>query len=192
MAFEPTLIWITLRMTQFRMFGDVPLSRASLSSKMIVSLFLLSLLMAFGVGILNIWDKTGFTYQTKILRYRGADTNVSHETAELYYPRSLSELIELTHDHTFDMAMLLLMVGHLFQLTGCTERFKQTIWLLSFAGMFLFIWSPWLIKYVSPVCAVLLIIGEIILTVSFLILTLVPLYEMWWVTPPPVRRQPME
>ena len=52
-------------MTQFRMFGDVPLSRASLSSKMIVSLFLLSLLMAFGVGILNIWDKTGFTYQTK-------------------------------------------------------------------------------------------------------------------------------
>ena len=62
-------------MTQFRMFGDVPLSRASLSSKMIVSL--LSLLMAFGVGILNIWDKTGFTYQTKNLRYRGADANVS-------------------------------------------------------------------------------------------------------------------
>jgi hypothetical protein len=58
--------------------------------------------------------------------------------------------------------------------------------------MFLFIWSPWLIKYVSPVCAVLLIIGEIVLTVSFLILTVVPLYEMWWVTPPPVRRQPTE
>jgi len=176
-------------MTQFRMFGDVPLSRASLSSKMIVSLFLLSLLMAFGVGILNIWDKTGFTYQTKILRYRGADASVNHESAELYYPRSLSELIELTHDHTFDMAMLLLMVGHLFQLTGCTERFKQAIWLLSFAGMFLFIWSPWLIKYVSPVCAVLLITGEIVLTVSFLILTVMPLYEMWWVTPPPVRRR---
>ena len=179
-------------MTQFRMFGDVPLSRASLSSKMIVSLFLLSLLMAYGVGILNIWDKTGFTYQTKNLRYRGADANGSPDTAELYYPRSLSELIELTHDHTFDMAMLLLMVGHLFQLTGCTERFKQAIWLLSFAGMFLFIWSPWLIKYVSPVCAVLLITGEILLTVSFLILTVMPLYEMWWVTPPPVRRQSTE
>ena len=52
----------------------------------------------------------------------------------------------------------------------------------SFAGMFLFIWSPWLIKYVSPVCAVLLITGEIMLTVSFLILTVMPQYEMWWVT----------
>ena len=178
-------------MTQFRMFGDVPLSRASFSSKLIVSLFLLSLLMAYGVGILNIWDKTGLTYQTKIWRYRGADetAGAANEAAELYFPRSLSELIELTHDHTFDMAMLLLMVGHLFQLTSCTERFKQAVWLGSFAGMFLFIWSPWLIKYVSPVCATLLILGEILLTISFLILTVVPLYEMWCVTPSPRRER---
>ena len=178
-------------MTQFRMFGDVPLSRASFSSKLIVTLFLLSLLMAFGVGILNIWDKTGFTYQTKNWRYRGGDetTEQASEDAELYFPRSRSELIELTHDHTFDMAMLLLMVGHLFQLTSFTERFKQAVWLASFAAMFLFIWSPWLIKYVSPKCALLLIAGEILLTMTFLILTLVPLYEMWCVTPTPLRRR---
>jgi hypothetical protein len=178
-------------MTQFRMFGDVPLSRASFSSKLIVTLFLISLLMAYGVGILNIWDKTGFTYQTKNWRYRGVDetTGQAAEAAELYFPRSRSELIELTHDHTFDMAMLLLIVGHLFQLTSLTERFKQVVWLVSFAAMFLFIWSPWLIKYVSPLCAILLIAGEILLTISFLILTVVPLYEMWWVTPTPPRRR---
>jgi hypothetical protein len=182
-------------MTQFRMFGDVPLSRASFSSKMIVSLFLLSLLMAYGVGILNIWDKTGFTSQTKVWRYRGAEATAgqAHEAAELYFPRSLSELIELTHDHTFDMAMLLLMVGHLFQLTSWPERFKQAVWLTSFAAMFLFIWSPWVIKYVSPAGAMLLIAGEILLTLSFLTLTVVPLYEMWCVrSPMRYRRAPME
>ena len=178
-------------MTQFRMFGDVPLSRASFSSKMIVSLFLLSLLMAYGVGILNIWDKTGFTTQTKIWRYRGAEATAdqANEAAELYFPRSLSELIELTHDHTFDMAMLLLMVGHLFQLTSFTERFKQAVWLASFGAMFLFIWSPWVIKYVSPAGAILLIAGEILLTLSFLTLTVVPLYEMWFVSPLPRPRR---
>ena len=178
-------------MTQFRMFGDVPLSRASFSSKLIVTLFLLSLLMAYGVGILNIWDKTGFTYQTKNWRYRGVDETAGQasEAAELYFPRSLSELIELTHDHTFDMAMLLLIVGHLFQLTSLTERFKQATWLVSFTAMFLFIWSPWLIKYISPKGALLLIAGEILLTISFLTLTIVPLYEMWLVTPTPPRRQ---
>jgi hypothetical protein len=177
------------------MFGDVPLSRASFSSKMIVSLFLLSLLMAYGVGILNIWDKTGFTSQTKVWRYRGAEATAgqANEAAELYFPRSLSELIELTHDHTFDMAMLLLMVGHLFQLTSWPERFKQAVWLTSFAAMFLFIWSPWVIKYVSPAGAMLLIAGEILLTLSFLTLTVVPLYEMWCVrSPMRYRRAPME
>ena len=183
-------------MTQFRMFGDVPLSRASLSSKMIVTLFLLSLLMAFGVGVLNIWDKTGLTVQTKIWRYRGAEEGAaatetpSHEAAELYFPRSLSELIELTHDHTFDMAMLLLMVGHLFQLTSWPERLKQVVWLVSFVAMFLFIWSPWVIKYVSPAGAILLIAGELLLMVSFLTLTIVPLYEMWWVRPTTQQRPP--
>jgi len=178
-------------MTQFRMFGDVPLSRASFSSKMIVSLFLISLLMAFGVGILNIWDKTGFTSQTKVWRYRGTEgtANQANEAAELYFPRSLSELIELTHDHTFDMAMLLLMVGHLFQLTSWPERFKQVVWLSSFVAMFLFIWSPWVIKYVSPAGAILLIAGEILLTISFLTLTIVPLYEMWFVRVPDRHRR---
>ncbi len=182
-------------MSQFRMFGDVPLSRASFSSKMVVSLFLISLLMAFGVGILNIWDKTGFTTQTKVWRYGGAEgtANQVNEAAELYFPRSLSELIELTHDHTFDMAMLLLMVGHLFQLTSWPERFKQAVWLTSFAAMFLFIWSPWVIKYVSPAGAILLIAGELLLTISFLTLTIVPLYEMWFVKPPiRYRRAPAE
>jgi hypothetical protein len=162
---------------------------------MIVSLFLLSLLMAYGVGILNIWDKTGFTSQTKVWRYRGAEAPAGqvNEAAELYFPRSLSELIELTHDHTFDMAMLLLMVGHLFQLTSWPERFKQAVWLTSFAAMFLFIWSPWVIKYVSPAGAMLLIAGEILLTLSFLTLTVVPLYEMWCVkSPMRHRRAPME
>jgi hypothetical protein len=60
---------------------------------------------------------------------------------------------------------------------------------VSFTAMFLFIWSPWLIKYVSPKYALLLIAGEILLTISFLILTIVPLYEMWFVTPTPSRRQ---
>jgi hypothetical protein len=151
--------------------------------------------MAYGVGILNIWDKTGFTSQTKVWRYRGAEATAgqANEAAELYFPRSLSELIELTHDHTFDMAMLLLMVGHLFQLTSWPERFKQAVWLTSFAAMFLFIWSPWVIKYVSPAGAMLLIAGEILLTLSFLTLTVVPLYEMWCVrSPMRYRRAPME
>ena len=80
--------------------------------------------------------------------------------------------------------MLLLMVGHLFQLTSWPERFKQVVWLSSFVAMFLFIWSPWVIKYVSPAGAILLIAGEILLTISFLTLTIVPLYEMWFVKPP--------
>lgn len=39
--------------------------------------------------------------------------------------------------------------------------------------------SPWLISYVSPSFVLLMLTGDTLMTLSFLVMMVVPLYEMW-------------
>ena len=40
--------------------------------------------------------------------------------------------------------------------------------------------SPWLITYVSPVFVLTMLTGDLLMVIGFLIMFVVPMYEMWW------------
>jgi hypothetical protein len=44
--------------------------------------------------------------------------------------------------------------------------------------------SPWLISYVSPVFVLTMLTGDTLMTVGFLIMMVIPLYEMWVLNQP--------
>jgi ABC-type transport system involved in cytochrome c biogenesis permease subunit len=48
-----------------------------------------------------------------------------------------------------------------------------------FGGVLLDLLSPWLISYVSPIFVITMLTGDTLMTVSFLVMMTVPLYEMW-------------
>ena len=50
---------------------------------------------------------------------------------------------------------------------------------MAFGGVLLDLLSPWLICYVSPVFVLTMLTGDLLMTVSFLVMMAVPLYEMW-------------
>ena len=58
-----------------------------------------------------------------------------------------------------------------------------TTW-LSFGGVMLDLLSPWLISYVSPIFVLTMLTGDTLMTVGFLIMMLIPLYEMWVLNQP--------
>jgi hypothetical protein len=39
--------------------------------------------------------------------------------------------------------------------------------------------SPWLISYISPVFVLTMLMGDSLMTIGFLIMMTIPLYEMW-------------
>ena len=49
----------------------------------------------------------------------------------------------------------------------------------SFVGVILDLISPWLITYVSPLFVLTLLTGDVLMTIAFLIMFVIPMYEMW-------------
>jgi hypothetical protein len=68
---------------------------------------------------------------------------------------------------------------HVLYLTNASSKLKVVTTWISFGGVMLDLLSPWLISYVSPVFVLTMLTGDTLMTVGFLIMMAIPLYEMW-------------
>mgnify|MGYP001588507276 CR=1 FL=1 len=114
-------------------------------------------------NILLYVEKIGFTYTSVVDFYLGSDE-------EFRNPISYRGLLEGTHFHLFDFAIVLLLVNHLTVFSGLNQRLKLLLIAVSFMSGFLDIASGWLIRFVSPEFAYLKVLGFITFQVSFAIL----------------------
>ena len=92
---------------------------------------------------------------------------------------SFRELAEITHFHLFTMPVVFMILTHVLYLTNASHALKTVVTCAGFCGVILDLLSPWLISYVSPLFVVSMLTGDILMTISFLVMLVVPLYEMW-------------
>ena len=94
-------------------------------------------------------------------------------------PMPLRKLLEITHFHLFTMPVYLLILAHLFMLSRLSERHKAT-WILAGAlGVALHIAAPWLARRGGSASALFYAVTGALLLISFVVMSAVPLYEMW-------------
>lgn len=145
--------------------------------RLVYTLFLLFMLGAFGFSFFWAHTMTELSPRQIAGHYLGSDATFGE-------PMSFRELAEITHFHLFTMPVLYIILIHVLYLTEASARLKILTTWASFAGVLLDLISPWLIRYVSPFFALTMLIGDILLAVTFLILMIIPLYELW------IRRRP--
>ena len=92
---------------------------------------------------------------------------------------SFRELAEITHFHLFTMPVVFMILIHVMYLTSASHGLKAAVTWGGLGGVMLDLLSPWLISYVSPIFVVTMLTGDMLMTVSFLVMMSVPLYEMW-------------
>jgi hypothetical protein len=114
---------------------------------------------------------TGLSPQGIAEHYRGSDATFGE-------PMSFRELAEITHFHLFTMPVVFMILIHVMYLTNASNTLKAVITWAGFGGVMLDLLSPWLISYVSPVFVASMLTGDILMTVSFRVMMVVPLYEM--------------
>ena len=98
-------------------------------------------------------------------------------------PMPLRKLLEVTHFHLFSMPVYLMILSHLFMLGRTSDRFKLTwigIGTLATAGH---IAAPWLARSGAASSALAYGFTGSGLLLSFLVMSLVPLWEMWGPAP---------
>ena len=140
--------------------------------RLLYTLFLLLMFAGFAFSFFWAHSMTGLSPQGIADHYRGSDTTFGE-------PMSFRELAEITHFHLFTMPVVFMILVHVLYLTTTSAAIKfGTTW-TAFGGVMLDLVSPWLISYISPVFVLTMLMGDILMTVGFLIMMAIPLYELW-------------
>lgn len=140
--------------------------------RLLYTLFLLLMLAGFTFSFFWAHSMTGLSPQGIADHYRGSDATFGE-------PMSFRELAEVTHFHLFTMPVVFMILIHVMYLTSASHGLKAAMTWAGFGGVILDLLSPWLISYVSPVFVLTMLTGDTLMTVSFLVMMTVPLYEMW-------------
>lgn len=133
--------------------------------------------------ILISLSRIGPTYNKIVEHYRGAEGEGADKGEEMSFPKEFPELLEVTHFHAYIEGIVLLVLAHLFAGVPLPRGIKLGTIGLSFGSTFLDLTSPWLIRYFSPQAAYAQIAAWIGMGLSYLPLTLLPIYFLWKVSP---------
>jgi len=102
-------------------------------------------------------------------------------------PLEPHKLLEVTHFHLFSVPLYLLVVGHLFLLSGRSQKAKSVIVTAAVALTALHLAAPWLVLLGGRALAWIYPISGAGMLLGFAVLMGVPVYEMWSRPPAPAR-----
>ena len=146
--------------------------------RLLYTLFLILMLAGFLFSFFWAHSMTGLSPSGIADHYRGSDTTFGE-------PMSFRELAEVTHFHLFTMPVVFMILIHVTYLTNAGHAVKAIVTWGGFGGVMLDLVSPWLITYVSPIFVLSMLTGDMLMMLSFFVMMMIPLYEMW------VLRQPL-
>ncbi len=152
------------------------LHKLSIPLKVLATCLIASLLVGYLVAIFQIYGRTHFDVTETTRYYRGEKAET--EEASLP-PQSLATMISVSHVHTFSQPVMLALVGFLFALSYASSQAKVIFITLSFVASLVSNASPWLIRFVSPACVILLPISQMVLMLTFFIMAFVILHHLW-------------
>jgi hypothetical protein len=120
----------------------------------------------------------GLTPGSIAIAVRGGELN-----GVMAFEKTFRELVELTHFHAFSMGVVYLILAHLIIATRAPRWVKQWSIIGGFAGLTGDIVGLWLVRYVAPVFAWLLLAAWAAEWFSFASFVIFPVWDMWILGP---------
>lgn len=102
------------------------------------------------------------------------------------------KLLEVTHFHLFTVPVFLLIIAHLFMLTGLSASAKMAWIAGGWLSALLHLAAPWLLRYGGSGFAWTYPVSGCALGVTSTVLTVYPTWAMWTGRPPRSERVPAE
>jgi len=128
--------------------GQFRLREAPRPLRLIYGGFLLFAALGFASQLGFQVGRIGLTAHAIAVYYRGGESG-----DVMAFPKTFGQLLEISHAHTFMMAVVFLILAHLFVSTDGSPGFKGTALAVTFAGMLGDLLAPWLIRYGAAWCA---------------------------------------
>jgi hypothetical protein len=134
--------------------------------------------VGYTTSLLFIHHTTGMTPEGVVARYRGSDPN-SAEGA-MQFPKSLAEMMTVTHTHLFGMAAIFVFSG--LALALCvrpSERWRRILIVEPFVALLISFSAMWLMRYVDARFSWLLGLSSAIMAATFYVQSFFIVRELW-------------
>jgi hypothetical protein len=105
--------------------------------------------------------------------YKDVKQHLSRDTG-----KSIPRLVSLSHTHLFSVGIVIFLLAFIFSFTKFSEKIKAAIFSFAFFASAFDVGVWWLAKS-SAALAPLVILGGALLAVSFALLILLALFDMW-------------
>jgi hypothetical protein len=155
-------------------YSSFRLRDASFEIRLVYSFFLVFIVG----GLATTWSfqfhRIGLSYERIVAYYLGGEIE-----GQLFFQKNINALLEETHFHTFMMAVVFLILCHLFLATTASRKTKLFFILTTFVSHCFDMGGVWLVRIVSPAFAYLLMLSWIGLWIGYPGMIVIPLYEMW-------------
>ena len=122
--------------------------------------------VGYTTSLVFVWHTTRLVPPGVAARYRGVDPEATQ--AAMQFPKSLAEMLTITHTHLLSMAVIFLLTGLGVALSERpSERWKR--WLIAepFAALLVSFSAMWLMRYADPHFSWLLEASSAVLAVTF-------------------------
>jgi len=136
--------------------------------------------VGYTTSLVFVWHTTRLVPPGVAARYRGADPEATQ--AAMQFPKSLAEMLTITHTHLLSMAVIFLLTGLGVALCAhLSDRWKR--WLIAepFVALLVSFSAMWLMRYVDARFAWLLEASSAVLAVTFYVQSYLILRELWQV-----------
>ena len=120
--------------------------------RLIYAAFLLLVAVGIATELGFQIERIGLTPARVAAYYRGGE-----DGAVMTFPKTFGQLLEVTHAHAFMMAVIFLILAHLFAATSASNTLRAPVLGLTFAGIVGNLAAPWLTRYGAPSGAWLLL-----------------------------------
>ncbi len=186
-----------------------PLSRLSLEARLIYTAFALFMLLGYASSLwLYVDDEMDLGPQGAKNYYLGSDQPAPAKTSDgpalelpsdsgpdmdlpdgldepapvqtgLHFEKPARQVVETFHFHLFSMSVCFVIIAHLFMMGGLPQKFRVVMVAASGLATLVHVLTPVLIRFVSPGLAVLMGPSALLLGITWLFMTVNPVWEMW-------------
>ena len=146
--------------------------------KLLLILTVLNLTVGVGIGLYYVANTTHLSPEGTTEQFRGSEVDNNFDIPEKF-PKPISELLTTTHNHIISMTFIFFIMGGIFYFNSIITGFWKTFFLAEpFISIITTFGGIWLIRFVHPAFAYLVMVSGILMYLSFFLMAGVLLYEL--------------
>jgi hypothetical protein len=136
-------------------------------------------IVGYTTSLVFVWHTTRLVPPGVAARYRGADPETTAPGTALQFPKSLAEMLTITHTHLLSMAVIFTLTGIGLALCArLSEQWKRLLIAEPFGALLVSFSAMWLMRYADARFAWLLEASSALLAVTFYVQSYLILREL--------------